>query len=208
MTILANHTLITEDDRILSVQPESSEIPSDCRVIDLNGKYLLPGLINLHAHLASSGKPPKENAKPVDYKKLFETLSKYKFVLKILTKMQAKLARTQLYSGVTTLRTVGGIMDLDSRIRDKIRAGKLEGPDLFVANTAVSVPGGHFAGSLATEANSPDEAARDVDKIAGTNPDLIKLMITGGVMDASAERRTRRSSDETGNHKRRMQASP
>lgn len=66
MTILANHTLITEDDRILSVQPESSEIPSDCRVIDLNGKYLLPGLINLHAHLASSGKPPKENAKPVD----------------------------------------------------------------------------------------------------------------------------------------------
>ena len=187
MTILANHTLITEDDRILSVQPESSEIPSDCRVIDLNGKYLLPGLINLHAHLASSGKPPKENAKPGDYKKLFETLSKYKFVLKILTKMQAKLARTQLYSGVTTLRTVGGIMDLDSRIRDKIRAGKLEGPDLFVANTAVSVPGGHFAGSLATEANSPDEAARDVDKIAGTNPDLIKLMITGGVMDASAE---------------------
>ena len=187
MTVLTNYTLITGDDRILSVQPESSEIPSDCRIIDLNGKFLLPGLINLHAHLASSGKPPKENAKPVDYKKLFETLSKYKFVLKILTKMQANLARTQLYSGVTTLRTVGGIMDLDSRIRDKIRAGKLEGPDLFVANTAISVPGGHFAGSLATEAKSPDEAAHDVDKIAGTHPDLIKLMITGGVMDASAE---------------------
>lgn len=187
MPILPNHTLQTDGERILSIRPEGAEIPSDCRIIDLNGKFLLPGLINLHAHLASSGKPPKENAKPVDYKKLFETLSKYKLVLKILTKMQASLARTQLYSGVTTLRTVGGIMDLDGQIRDMIHAGKLEGPQLYVANTAVSVPGGHFAGSLATEAKSPDEAARDVDRIAETNPNLIKLMITGGVMDASSE---------------------
>ena len=49
---------------------------------------------------------------------------------------------------------------------------------------AVSVPGGHMAGSLAYEARTPEEAAAFVEKIAAEKPDLIKLMITGGVMDA------------------------
>lgn len=187
MPVLSNHTLLTDGERITAIRPGNDEIPPDCQVIDLDGKYLLPGLINMHAHLAASGKPPKKSAKPVDYKKLFETLSRYKFVLKILMKSQAGLAKAELYSGVTTLRTVGGIMDLDGKIRDQIHDGRLEGPELYVANTAVSVPGGHFAGSLATEAKTPKEAVNDVANIAATNPDLLKLMITGGVMDASAE---------------------
>ena len=49
---------------------------------------------------------------------------------------------------------------------------------------AVSVPGGHMAGSLAYEAHTAAEAAAFVEKIAGDKPNLIKLMITGGVLDA------------------------
>ena len=49
---------------------------------------------------------------------------------------------------------------------------------------AVSVPGGHMAGSLAYEAKTPEEAAAYVTTIAAEKPDLIKLIITGGVMDA------------------------
>ena len=41
-----------------------------------------------------------------------------------------------------------------------------------------------MAGSLAYEARTPEEAAACVEKIAAEKPDLIKLMITGGVMDA------------------------
>ena len=41
---------------------------------------------------------------------------------------------------------------------------------------AVSVPGGHMAGSLAYEAHSAEEAAALVEKIAAEKPDLIKLM--------------------------------
>ena len=49
---------------------------------------------------------------------------------------------------------------------------------------AVSVPGGHMAGSLAYEAKTPEEAAAYVERIAAEKPNLIKLMITGGVLDA------------------------
>lgn len=93
-------------------------------------------------------------------------------------------AKTQLLSGVTTIRTVGGIADIDTRLRGRIAAGKCDGPRILAADMAVSVPGGHMAGSLAYEATSAAQAAEDVRKIAQGKPDLIKLMITGGVLDA------------------------
>ena len=49
---------------------------------------------------------------------------------------------------------------------------------------ALSVPNGHMAGVLAYEATDVDSAIKYIDKISETKPDLIKLMITGGVLDA------------------------
>lgn len=179
--------VLVDDDRIAAVGDLPSSSLMGHKLIDLKGGWVLPGLINAHAHIAASGKPPRANAKPVDYKKLFDTLTKVPPVLAGYRAMCAGLAKTELLSGVTTLRTVGGILDFDGQIRDSIDAGKALGPRMLVCNTGVSVPGGHFAGSLATEASTPEEAAAHVRQIAETHPDWIKLMITGGVMDASEE---------------------
>ena len=92
-------------------------------------------------------------------------------------------AKQELLGGVTTIRTVGGVADYDTIIRDKVAAGKIDGPRVLASNMAVSVPEGHMAGSLAYEATSVDEAVMYVRKIAEDKPDLIKLMITGGVLD-------------------------
>lgn len=175
-----------EDGKIKEIQPDEDRV-SDCEVIDLKGAYVLPGLINLHVHLATSGKPPKANKKPTNYKRLFQILSRSRLVKFVLKRMLKGYARTELMSGVTTIRTVGGILDMDARIRDEINDGKLIGPRILAGNTGVSVPGGHFAGSIATEAESPEQAREHVRQIAATGPDHIKLMITGGVMDASEE---------------------
>ena len=179
-------TVLTDGEKISAIASANQKI-SGYEIIDLKGAYLLPGLINLHVHLAASGKPPKADKKPTNYKKLFKILSSSKLILKVVRGLNASCARDELMSGVTTIRTVAGILDFDGQIRNLIREGKMEGPRILTANTGISVPGGHFAGSIATEAATPEEAREHVRKCAETRPDLIKLMITGGVMDSSAE---------------------
>ena len=106
---------------------------------------------------------------------------------KYIEYMYKSYCRTELYSGVTTFRSVGGIENYDTWIRDLILSGKATGPRILAANMAISVPGGHMAGSLAYEATTPREAAEYVRKIAEDKPNLIKLMITGGVLDATVK---------------------
>lgn len=149
--------------------------------IDLNGQYVLPGLINLHVHIPSTGKPKK---KPSDPKKLVALVKTNALTRKVGYALCKNYLMPELWSGVTTLRTVGGLLDYDARLRDEIAEGKISGPRIVASNMAISVPGGHMAGSLAYEAHSPEEAAVLVRRIAETKPDLIKLMITGGVLDA------------------------
>lgn len=174
-------TIITENDKIIDILPADADI-KDCEKIDLCGKYIMPGLINLHIHLPASGKPKK---KQTDAKKLVKLITRNAFTKKIAYLLCAGSVKTQLMSGVTTVRTVGGILNVDSKIRDDVNAGKVVGPRILAADMAVSVPDGHMAGSLAYEAKSAEEAAEYVEKIAEGKPDLIKLMITGGVLDAT-----------------------
>ena len=181
-------TVLTDGDRIVDVVPGDTSV-TGYETVDLKGAYLLPGLIDLHVHLALSGKPskPKKNGKPVDYEKLHKLLTGNALIRMAVRKLVASYAKTEVMSGVTTIRTVGGILDFDAQVRDLIKEGKLTGPRILASNTGISVPGGHFAGSIATAVSSPAEAEELVRKIADTNPDLIKLMITGGVMDSNAE---------------------
>ena len=151
------------------------------KIIDLNNRYVLPGLINMHVHLPGSGMPKdtnRQNKESVD-KLLSHKLTRY-----IVYKLCAKYAKIELLSGVTTIRTVGGLADIDSKIRDNIKKGKLVGPRILASNMALSVPGGHMAGILAYEATDEESAVKYIEKIKETHPDLIKLMITGGVLDA------------------------
>lgn len=178
--------VLTEDDRIVGIVADLKSLQG-YEIVDLKGAYLLPGLIDLHVHLALSGKPPKAESKPKDYSKLYRLLTGNKVVRAAAKQLVAGYAKTELMSGVTTIRTVGGVLDFDAQVRDLINEGKLVGPRIIASNTGISVPGGHFAGSIATAVSSPAEAKELVNQIAKTKPDLIKLMITGGVMDSDAE---------------------
>ena len=180
MTPQRGKAILTEGGVITDIVTDSA-IPAGFEKVDLGGKYILPGLINLHVHLAGSGKPKKKQSDPVKLVKLITSNSLMRTLGK---KMVAGYAKTQLMSGVTTIRTVGGIADFDTFVRDSINSGRLTGPRILASNMAVSVHGGHMAGSLAYEAATPEEAAAFVDKIAREKPDIIKLMITGGVLDA------------------------
>lgn len=184
MTPQRGKAILTEGGVITDIVPDSA-IPAGFEKVDLGGRYILPGLINLHVHLAGSGKPKKKQSDPVKLVKLITSNSLMRTLGK---KMVAGYAKTQLMSGVTTIRTVGGIADFDTFVRDSINSGRLTGPRILASNMAVSVHGGHMAGSLAYEAATSEEAVAYVDKIAREKPDVIKLMITGGVLDAEGRR--------------------
>ena len=175
--------VLVENGRIAAIADDESGF-GEVKKIDLEGRYLMPGLINMHVHLPGSGMPnytKKQNAKSVNF------LMSNIITRSVVYSLCYKFARTALMSGVTTIRTVGGLRNIDSRIRDDINSGKRLGPRILAANEAVSVPGGHMAGVLAYEAETGDDCVRYVDLIAQDKPDLIKIMVTGGVLDAKVK---------------------
>ncbi len=150
-------------------------------IVDLKGQYIMPGLINMHVHLAGNGKPQKKQR---DNEKLVNFILSTSFTRKIAYKLVCDFAKDELYSGVTTIRTVGGLANFDTTLRNEIQAGKRVGPRILAANEGISVPKGHMAGSVAITAHTIEDALKYVDQARQEGVDLIKLMITGGVMDA------------------------
>lgn len=172
--------IVTEGEKITDIVKEVPKSP-DMKVVDLDGRYIMPGLINMHVHLAGNGKPQKKQR---DNEKLVKTLMGTALSRAVAYKVVSDFARTELLSGVTTIRTVGGLGDFDTRLRDEIAAGKRVGPRILAANEGISVPGGHMAGSVAVAAHSMDEALKQLEHAENEKVDLVKLMITGGVLDA------------------------
>lgn len=172
--------ILTNGKKIVDIVPTGSELDGYEKV-DLGGKYILPGLINMHVHLAGNGKPQKKQR---DNEKLVRRIMSSSLTRAVAYKMVCGFAKDELLSGVTTIRTVGGLGNFDTKLRDEITAGKKTGPRILAANQGISVPGGHMAGSVAVAAGSVSEALQHVEESKKENVDLIKLMITGGVLDA------------------------
>lgn len=180
MQVREGVSILVENGLIKDIAENGADL-SGYEKIDLKGKYIMPGLINMHVHLAGNGKPQKKQR---DNEKLVNKIMSTSLTRAVAYNLVSSFAKTELLSGVTTIRTVGGLGDFDTRLRDDINSGKKQGPRILAANTGISVPGGHMAGSVAIAAKNIDEALAQLEKSRKENVDLIKLMITGGVMDA------------------------
>ena len=173
--------VLVDDEIITDVLPKDNADFNGYKVIDLNGAYLMPGLINMHVHLAGNGKPQKKQR---DNAKLVKKLMSNRLTRAIAYKIVSSFAKIELMSGVTTIRTVGGLGDFDTRLRDEISAGDKIGPRIIASDRGISVNGGHMAGSVAIAATDVKDALKILENNEKENVDLVKLMITGGVLDA------------------------
>lgn len=173
--------ILTAGEKICGIKKQEAADLNGYKIVDLNGGYIMPGLINMHVHLAGNGKPQKKQR---DNAKLVKKIMSSPVSRAIAYKMVSGFAKTELSGGVTTIRTVGGLGSFDTKLRDEIASGRKVGPRILAANQGISVPGGHMAGSVAVAAKNPEEAVAAFKENERQGVDLIKLMITGGVLDA------------------------
>ncbi len=151
--------------------------------VDWSGYTVLPGLIDMHTHVADgfpTGSDPAEALKH----------SEAETVLK-----GAEAARTMLRAGFTTIRDAGAYRGLtDVALRDAINQGWVEGPRMFVAGGYISAPGGGGAVTGMArdvtvpeafrlgEVRNPDEARDRVRFMLQNGSDFIKIIATGAVL--------------------------
>jgi imidazolonepropionase-like amidohydrolase len=158
--------------------------PEKVKAIDLKGRYLMPGLINLHTHLFGNGVPKSSVASKGKSQERLLAFAASKLGLFYLRKTAQKCAKTALLSGVTTLRSVGDMRYADVYARDQINEGKALGPRLLVSGPALTCPNGHGDGTIAIACTTKEEFVNLVDQNVAHHVDLIKITLTSGVMDA------------------------
>ena len=124
MQPVTGKAVLTDGNKIVDIVSDLAALQG-YEIIDLKGAYLLPGLIDLHVHLALSGKPPKpkKDDKVTDYEKLYKILTGNALIRAAARCLVASYTKTEVMSGVTTIRTVGGVLDFDAQVRDLIREG-------------------------------------------------------------------------------------
>lgn len=164
---LQNAVVLIEGDRISQIGTAGSvAIPPDAKVISLKGRWLIPGLMNMHVHLGLR-LPGAAGAALVNETDPQQVLR------------MASNARLSLLAGVTTLRLVGEDHGNDFTLRAAIERGEVIGPRLKTAGGVIVPTGGHGD----TEADGPYGLARVTREQIKQGADWIKIAISGGIAD-------------------------
>ncbi|MDM7955716.1 amidohydrolase family protein [Blastomonas sp.] len=161
--------VVIEDERIIAIGPRATtSIPAGAKVIPMDGKWLIPGLMNMHVHLALNlpGASRIYNETPDS------------MVLRSLDNAQKSLR-----SGVTTIRLTGSDAGVDFTLKRAIDAGLFDGPRIHTAGSSIVATGGHGK----TEVNGPAEFARAVREQVKAGATWIKLGISGGISDTHGD---------------------
>lgn len=175
---LGPSTIVVEGDRIVAVEAglrPAADFGPGSRLIDLSGQYALPGLVDLHMHLAINAVPG-----PV--------ASEAQLAL-----ATAGYARKLLRAGVTTVRDTGDNNRVTIALRDAVASGDLPGPRLFAAGRIVSRTGGHGAklpmpGDLPyvpATCDGPESCRHVVRENIEQGSDWIKVTVSGSGRETS-----------------------
>jgi imidazolonepropionase-like amidohydrolase len=143
----ADSTVVIADSRIIAVGPSSSlHIPSGTKIIDASGKFLIPGLADMHLHLTGAGEPSGSR----------------EFILPLL-----------IANGITTVRDMGGSVVLLKQLRQEIASGERIGPQIFFTGPYLDGDPPYFQPSIIVR-NAQDAAAA-VQQFKSDGVDFIKV---------------------------------
>lgn len=167
--IKANSYLLVDDQTGKILQTGKGQIPQADKTVDLEGKYVTPGLINCHTHIIMDPYTADGGTDTTITGAVVRALKHLHDLLK---------------SGVTYIRECGSVYDIDIDLSNLIKNGQLtKVPEILPSGRPYSMTGGHgdmpHFGHLV---DSPDEVRKAVRQGIKRGAKTIKVMATGGVM--------------------------
>jgi imidazolonepropionase-like amidohydrolase len=140
-------TVIVTQSRIYAVGPSvSTAIPPDTKIVDAAGKFMIPGLVDMHLHLLGAGEP----------------FGSRKFILPLL-----------IANGITTVRDMGGDVQQLKQLCKEIDAGKRIGPQIFFTGPYLDGDPPSFQPSIVVRYEA--EANDVVKQLKSEGVDFIKV---------------------------------
>jgi imidazolonepropionase-like amidohydrolase len=136
--------------------------------LDLSGRFVLPGLIDCHVHLAMDGPPDSRLTGEWAW----------------TTLLMLKHAQNSLAAGITTVRDVGGRHGLEFSVRRSIEEGLWVGPRMQLAGKLLSITsaGADYYDGMYREADGVDEVRKAAREQLKAGADLLKVLATGAVL--------------------------
>lgn len=156
---LENAAVFVDGERIVSVVPESGDSPRATRRIDGSGKYLIPGLMDMHIHLRGS-----LDLGPEGFTSINEDVDQ-----------GVRALHGYIYAGVTSVYDAGNVPDYILGLRAAERNGELVSPRIFATGGIVTYPGSHGSSEGATLVDSWPQAIPALEAHIERKPDILKL---------------------------------
>jgi imidazolonepropionase-like amidohydrolase len=180
LQVLAERTIVVEGNRIAAIQPGFAA-RDGATVVDLRSKTCMPGLVDLHVHLAF-------DLTPASFTESF-SLNPPDYAMRAVAN-----AEKTLMAGFTSVRDLGSATGVSTALRDAIGKGLVKGPRVQAACFITSTGGhGDPTNGLRAElmgnpgpdrgiVSGADEARRAVRQCYKEKFDLVKIATTGGVL--------------------------
>jgi imidazolonepropionase-like amidohydrolase len=163
---LHHAAVLIEGNRIVQVGPASEvKIPADATVIDTSGQTMMPGLIELHAHLVIVGDG--------DYGRWFKWLDDHKDKWP-LQKVMELSAQQLLMAGITSAVDLGSPLKESISVRDRIAKGEIPGPRMTMSGPWIIPANAIFPPYCQIVVHSGAEAAKATEDNIQGGVDVIK----------------------------------
>jgi imidazolonepropionase-like amidohydrolase len=187
--VMTRATLVTQNGTIQSVRPGFVDaaalgLPATTRIVDLSSKFVMPGFMDLHVHITGSGIAGRQSGLQMREEDAFFALNGY------------TNAMVTLMAGFTTIRDLGAPNGAIFSLRDAIRYGIVPGPKIIAAGAGISPTNGHADSHNLKRAyldaerhenvcDGADDCRRATRAAIKYGADVIKVHVTGGVLDPS-----------------------
>jgi len=169
---ISNSTILVSNGRIVKIQPAFEEIPQNYDIVDIKGKWVIPGLIDGHIHMAQSG-GAFTRPDTIDATKI----SSYEDDQQWLKDNSRAILKNYLQLGITTVFDMGGPSEYLTNYRAVTKEGTY--PDIYAAGALISpmeIAKLSLNGETFTQVTSAEQARTKVEKQLALKANMVKFV--------------------------------